>query len=282
MVCDGIVFQYNEKEQDREMTIRQALTELQSYQLGRKEETYVQGVDTRTLLVVTLVYLLCLLSQPLVNPAGLIWWAVYPIVMAPLTGSSYSKLLLKSLYILPIIILIGAFNPVYDSEIVFNVGDIGISRGWLTFAGLIIRGLLAFQALILLIRTSGFMDICAGLQRMGVPKVLTTQLMMLYRFSSVLMEEGLNMHRATISRGYGKKSFPLHLWTRIVGMLLLRTYDRSKRLHQSMISRLYDGEIHYERKDALGRGDIIFCGVWVIVFTMLYFIDFTQLILHAA
>ena len=157
------------------------------------------------MLVVTLIFLIAVLSIPVNQPQKLIWLAVYPIVASEMSGIGYGNIFLKSLWILPLAILIGIFNPIIDISKAFTVSGITISRGWVSFISIIFRALLSFQSLLLLIATSGFLDMFNAMRHIGCPAVLSTQLLLTYRYISVIIEEAIIMNRARQARGYGKK-----------------------------------------------------------------------------
>ena len=82
------------------------------------------------MLVVTLIFLIAVLSIPVNQPQKLIWLAVYPIVASEMSGIGYGNIFLKSLWILPLAILIGIFNPIIAPSKAFTVSGIPTSRGW--------------------------------------------------------------------------------------------------------------------------------------------------------
>lgn len=260
------------------MNLQKAILTLNSYQTGSEEKTYIGRLDPRALLITTFAYIICILSMPIEIPEKLIWFAVYPIFMAPLSGSSYTSVFVKSLYVLPFIALIGIANPIYDKRAAFEVGQYTVTYGWLSFLTIILRGLLSVQALLILISNCGFIGICNALTRLHVPKVLTTQLLLLYRYMGLLLEEAFNMQRAITARGFGKKSFPLKMWVTIVGSLLIHTYERSKRIHNAMLSRGFNGTIPMARRGNWKIPDSIFCGVCAVIFLFLMFFNMGQLI----
>ena len=260
------------------MNLQKAILTLSSYQTASEDTTYIGRLDSRALILVTLSYIICILSLPIEVPEKLIWFAVYPILMSPLSGKSYTSVFIKSLYVLPFIILIGVANPIYDKRPAFEVGSTTITYGWLSFLTIILRGLLSVQALLILISNCGFIGICNALTRLRVPKVLTTQLLLLYRYMGLLLEEAFNMQRAITSRGYGKKSFPLRMWVTMVGSLLIHTYERSKRIHDAMLSRGFNGSIPMGKTDTWRFSDSVFCVICVGLFLFLVFFNIGQLI----
>lgn len=260
------------------MKLQKAIIVLNESQLSSGSDSILSDIDTRALIVVTIIYLVTILSLPLEYPGRIIWLAVYPIIMSPMCGISYSKIFRKSLYVLPFIFLIGIFNPIYDQRIAFTLYGLPVSIGWLTFLSILIRGTLAMQALLILIHLSGFLEICSSLQRLGIPQVLCTQLLMLYRYIGVLMQEANRMYNSAVARGYGKKSFPIQIWSFFTGSLLLRSYEKSKRIHNAMLARGFNGTIVTRSLSGIKPKDIVFILTWCLLFLGLYFFDISKLI----
>lgn len=255
------------------MKLEKGIAILNATQQAKKTETHLSDIDARALLAVTLVFLILLLSVPLSKPDLLIWFAIYPIVMSPLIHEKYGFILRKSFYILPFVILIGIFNPIYETSPGMLIGDYIISRGWLTFTSLIIRALLSFQALIILIYSTGFINIVHSLNRLGCPNVMSMQLLMLYRYLGLLMDEALNMHRARVARGYGRKSYPIKMWVVLLGTLFLRTVDRAKHIKMAMEARGFNGIIHIGEIKKWQVADSVYCLVWILVLLFIRFFN---------
>lgn len=229
------------------------------------------GLTSISLLLVTLAYVVTMLSVSLQQPEILVWFAVYPVIQSEISGIGFGKVFLKSLWVLPLIIFIGIFNPFFDTQQVISVGGISISTGWISFFSIILRGLMAVQAIIILALCAGFYDICNGLRKMGVPKIMVSQMQFTYRYMIVIIEEAISMDRAHKSRGFGKKSYPLKLWGILVGQLLIRSYERARRINMAMLSRGFDGVIP-QNYDSVSYGKSwVFLVIWISIFLMLRF-----------
>ena len=200
-------------------------------------------VDARAKLLLTVVYLVTMLSMPLEAFSGLLLYAVYPILAAQAAGLRYGDLLRRSLVVLPFVALVGLFNILYYRETVFTVGPVAVTRGWIDFLSILLRGLLSVQALLLLILTTGYYRLCRNMQRMGLPSVFASQLLFVYRYLYVLTEEALEMSMARDARSYGRRSYPLRTWATLVGQLLIRTFARAERIGRAMLARGFDGRI---------------------------------------
>ena len=225
-------------------------------------------VDPRCLLLVTILYLITVLSLPVGSLGMLIWFALYPIVESPLCGLSYYTVFVRSLVVLPFVAFIGVFNPVIHTETAFCVAGVAVSQGWVEFMSILLRGLLSMQAVVILISATGFVGMCRSLGRLGVPSFLTTQLMLIYRYLTVLLQEALSMRRAREARGFGRKTMPIKVWGPFVGQLFLRTVARSQRIHRAMLARGFNDTFPPNPKDRtlwrLSDTAVLCC--WAIIF----------------
>lgn len=249
--------------------IEKAITRLVALENG---ETSGFVPDARCMLIVTLVYLVALLSLPTGNLSHIIWFAFYPIIGCGILGVSYAALLRRSLCVLPFIALIGIANPFFNRESAFEVAGVVITRGWLEFISILLRGLFSVQALLLMCSANGFAGICRAMSRLGLPSVLTTQLLLVYRYLGVLLSETLDMKRARESRGYGRKSLPFSQWGAFVGQLFVRTVGRAERIHNAMLARGFEGAFRYS-SGSFSRWkatDTVYLVIWIALFAALY------------
>ncbi len=259
--------------------LEKAITILNARQMKPETASHIGDIDPRALLLVTIVYLIAMLSVPLQRTDVIIWFAVYPIISAPLAHIAYERLFRNSLFVLPLLIFIGIFNPLYERTVAFILFGVPISTGWVSFISILIRGLLATQALLLLIRVSGFNEMCEAMRRLGVPAVIVTQLLMVYRYLTVLLQEALTMQRARQARSYGKSSFKASMWGPFVGQLLLRTLERSRRINMAMKARGFQGSLSTSPDSHWETADTVYCLVWIPVCLALRFLDISSLLL---
>lgn len=227
------------------------------------------SISAPVMLIVTIIYLVATLSVPLTAPQRLIWLAVYPVITSEMLGIGFGKLFLSSLWVLPVVILIAVFNPILDTTTVLHIGGIAISKGWVTFTSIILRGLLSMQGVLILIRSTGFYEMCNSMRSIGLPSVLTTQLLLSYRYIGVMIEEAVTMKRAREARGFGRKSYPLKMWGVFVGQLLIRSIERAGRIHRAMKARGFDGSLPMKPTEGSNRKSYIFLAVWTVIIIML-------------
>lgn len=238
--------------------LQYALAALHRMETNVDERTPLQRVDARAKLLVTVTFLVAMLSLPVTCLSDLLLFAVYPAAMCAWGRVDFNRIAKHSLVVLPLVLFVGVFNPLIDREPMFHVGDVTISRGWVSFAAIVVRGMLSVQAVLLLIYSTGFLNLCRAMRRLHMSAVLTTQLLMLYRYIFVLVMQAQSMLRAITSRNVARRGLTLSMWGTVVGQLLIRTLERAERIHLAMSARGFTGRIdtvwharRWQRRDTL-------------------------------
>lgn len=119
-----------------------------------------------------------------------------------------------------------------------------------TQAGLALAGLLCLRMLgcfllaLALAASTPAPELLEALGQLGVPQLFVVLAGVALRYISVLRDEARRQALSRRSRGYRPEGSILHRRTlrhyaQMVGMLLLRAYDRSERIYWAMISRGY-------------------------------------------
>lgn len=230
--------------------------------------------DARCAFIVTVVYLVTMLSVAVGALSRLVWFAVFPIVGSAVQGVGYGKIFMRSLVVIPLVALVGIANPFFHRVPAFVICGHIFTEGWVEFVSIILRGILSVQALLLLCAGSGITGMCRAMNRLGLPDFVSAVLLMVCRYISVLLEEALCMRRARESRGYGKKSFPLSSWGTFVGQLLVRTVERGERVHRAMLSRGFEGKVvAFGASEHWRTGDTVYLMIWTAVFVFLWFVN---------
>ena len=217
-----------------------SLNEVETISTG---QSFMHRLDPRAKITVTVVYIAVVLSYRLHSISGILFMWVFPIILSALSGINYNRVFVKSLYTLPFIMFVGIFNPILDHRPMMRIGSIVVSYGWVDFFSIIVRGLLAVQATLILIMNTGFQKVCYGFRRMGMPSLFAVQLLMVYRYLLLLLQEAASMDNARRSRCYGRRSYSPRMWGCFISQLFVRTLARSERVHRAMLSRGFNGNV---------------------------------------
>ncbi len=130
----------------------------------------------------------------------------------------------------------------------FIITDAGLLR----FASILIRSWLSVQMALLLVAVTRFPDLIHALEHLRIPPIITTIIAFLYRYLFVLTDEVFRLLKARESRSAavaGQKSGGSIVWRarvagNMTGQLFLRSYERSDRIYNAMISRGYVGSLY--------------------------------------
>lgn len=252
------------------------------YDIGRLDilatmDTPAHRLDPRAKVLVTIAFVLCVVSFDRYEITRLLPFFFYPAVMIGLGNLPIGYLLKKLLIVSPFVLFIGIFNPWLDRAIILQLGPIAISGGWVSFTSILLRFTLSVGAALLLIATTGFPAICLALNKLGAPRVFTVQLLFLYRYLFVLTEESIRMLRAHSLRSF-QNGMRFSTFKQLLGNLLLRTMGRAQRIHLAMLSRLFTGEIHLIRQYHLGRPELIFTSGSLMAFILLRLFNIQELL----
>ncbi len=230
----------------------------------------VHDLDPRIKVIVTIAYIL---SNALL-PDGA--WSAFLIACAFLllangfSGLGWGFTFRRSFVALPFALI--AVTVLFSIpgtpllEFKFLMWNIIITdAGVLRFVSIVIRSWLSVQMAILLVSTTEFPKIIHALNHLRIPTIITVIISFLYRYLFVLADEVMRLLRARQSRSAaaaGVRSGGSVMWRaqiagHMAGQLFLRSYERSDRIYNAMLSRGYRGELmtihphHYHRSDLM-------------------------------
>jgi len=232
--------------------------------LARKK-TYIHSVHPLIKVITTVIYLAVVVSFGKYEIAGMLPFLFYPVIIFAFAEIPVTPILKRMLLAAPFVIGIGILNPLFDHQ-TFILGGIAISMGWITFLNIVIKCGLTVTAALLLIATTGMDKLAAALRILKVPRIFVLQLLLTYRYISVLMEEVARMMRAYSLRAPGQKGVDRKVWGSFAGHLLLRTFDRAQRVYQAMCLRGFTGEYNTNVRDKVKLRDIAYLTGWSLFF----------------
>ena len=245
------------------MGLDTALHEIRRLDDLAAQDTPLHRLDARAKVLVTLLFLISMLSLDRYEVSRLLPFAAFPLILAMQGGVPLGLLLRRAALALPFVVFVGIFNPLIDRTAHLTVGSLVITGGMLSFSSIVLRSLLAVATGLVLVAVTGFDQICRALGRLGMPTALLVQLQFLYRYLFVLADEALRMLQARVQRCARDKRPGLHEYRALLGSLLLRTLDRAGRVHQAMLCRGFDGQMPELRSTTrFGLAEWRFCAAW--------------------
>lgn len=241
-----------------------------------RKESAIHRLHPLTKLITTVIYLAVVVSFGKYDVTGLLPFVFFPVIIFSFSEIPTVPMLKRILWVEPFIIAIALFNPLFDRHTVM-LGGLAVSKGWLTFISIFIKSSLTVTVSLLLIATTGMDKLAGALRMLRIPKLFVLQLLLTYRYLSVLFEEVSRMIRAYALRAPGQKGIHRNAWGSFAGQLLLRTYDRAQRIYESMSLRGFTGDYHTGETTGFQSGDLIYLAGWGLFFILARIFNLPQL-----
>lgn len=227
--------------------------------------TALGRLDPRCKLVVALAFVVAAASygrSAVLQPLPLVLY----LVVAFSLGEVPLWAVLKRVAVLsPFALFVGAGDWLLHPEPALSVGPWPVSEGAVSFASLTVRFALCTTAVFLLASTTRFADIVSALRRLGMPRVLATQLLLAHRYFFVLAEEAGRLLRAHSLRSPSRGP-RLGEAATLLTQLLLRSLTRAERVHAAMSCRGFAGDLSVAPRRTLGAADVLFVIGWLAFF----------------
>ena len=222
--------------------INKAIYEIQSLDSMAKEDRWMNHIHPLIKLFLTVYFIVLTVSFHKYDVEGLLGMCIYPIFIFILGDLSFQTALYRMRVVLPVVCIVGVFNPFFDHVVVMEIGTLHVWGGVVSMFTLMLKGVFTVLASYLLIATTSIEEICYALRLIHIPKIMVTQLLLIYRYITVLLTEAKRITQAYALRAPGQKGINIKAWGPLVGQLLLRSMDRADDVYESMCLRGFQGE----------------------------------------
>ncbi|MFH2043537.1 MAG: cobalt ECF transporter T component CbiQ [Pseudomonadota bacterium] len=186
---------------------------------------------------------------------------------------SFSKTLLRLLaisgFISMFFIVMPLSVPVHSKDTLIVFGNID----WLVFnlRGLLLAATIAGKAIAItllmepLLSTAPLPVTLHGLSRLGVPEMAGQMVLLSYRYLHVFRHEAKRMSSGMHVRGFKKHTNmqTLRALSNFLGMLLVRSFERTERVFDAMRARGYKGRFPEPAGLKLKTSDIVISAIWL-------------------
>lgn len=243
-----------------------AINEINSIYELNNIDSPIRNLSPLSKLFVTVLYLLVVISTNKYDLMSALVLVVYPTIMYTLAKIPVSTCFYKLRYALPLVMMVGIFNPMLDKQII----DVyGLSGGVLSMITLMLKGIYCLMASFILITTTPIEELCFALRRLHFPKFLTSLLLLTYRYVGILLQEVSIMSVSYKLRAPNQNGIHISVWGTFLGQLILRTMDRANALYDSMELRGYNGDFYYVSQNYSKNKSLLFVILMIILLSIL-------------
>lgn len=268
MSVPAMLLNSSERKNRKMSKIRNAIYEIHHMDALAERDQWVNMLHPLVKFVLTVSYISIVVSFNKYDIVGLAGMAVYPIALFILADLSFKDSLKRLRIVLPLVCFIGIFNPFFDKVPVEILG-IRMTAGVLSMLTLMMKGIFTVLASYLLIATTTIEKLCYAFRLIHIPKIMVTQVMLTYRYVTVLLEEVNRITQAYSLRAPKQKGVHYKVWGSLTGQLLLRSMDRAGIVYESMVLRGYNGTFDYVGEKITWKWqDIFYLVFWLSLFIL--------------
>lgn len=237
--------------------------------------------DVRCKIVTILIYSFVIASLSHLAPALAAIGISLTILL--ITRASFSKVLLRLLalsgFVTMFLVIMPFSVPVHngDTVLVFNGMDwFGFNLRGLRLAATIAAKAVAIALLMEpLLSTAPLPVTLHGLSRLGVPEIVGQMVLLSYRYLHVFSHEARRMASGMQVRGFRKRTDlkTLRAVGNFIGMLFVRSFERTERVFDAMKARGYRGRFPEPAELRLKTRDMLLALGWLAVGVALVVFD---------
>ena len=179
------------------------------------------------------------------------------------------------------ILFIWFFLPfTLEGEPLFSIGPlVGTHEGVLYAARISIKSNAIVVVLIALVASTSILTLGHAMHELRIPRKIVHLFFFTYRYIHVIYLEYLRLRNAMKVRGFrpGTNMHTYKTFAYLVGMLLVRSYDRGERVRDAMLCRGFRGRLYSLSRFSLKTSDVISLVVMLALILALGVFEWTRI-----
>jgi cobalt/nickel transport system permease protein len=182
--------------------------------------------------------------------------------MIALAGISVKKLLGRLIVVNAFVFLLWIFLPFsIPGDSILHIGSLKATReGFLYVLSITLKANAIVLATIAILGTSEVFSLAHALVHIKIPDKLIHLFFFFYRYISVLHEEYTRLKNAMAIRSFRPRTniHTYKTYAYLVGMLIVRSYERAQRIYKAMLCRGFNGNFNIMSHFKLKKIDMVF------------------------
>ncbi len=207
-------------------------------------DSTLHRLDPRVKIIVAILFsVMVALTDKYTLLTGGLLFAVGAVAVARLRAKEIiSRLLVVNSFIFLLWLMLPFTFP---GKNIYTLGSFNISQEGIKYALLItIKSNTIILAGIALLSTSSIFNLVHALRHLHFPDKLTQLFFFTYRYTQTIHSEYIRLNNAIKIRGFKPRTnfHTYRTYAYLIGMMLVRSYDRSKRVYNAMLCRGFKGK----------------------------------------
>ena len=223
-------------------------------------ESFVHGLDPRIKIIVAILFSVVVAVSS--SFLALIPALAVSVLLVALTKLSTRKVLYRLLLVNGLILFLWLLLPfTFKGETLFTIGPLaGTKEGVLYASRITIKCNTILLTMIALLATIPIFTLGHAMGKLYFPDKIIHLFLFTYRYIHVIFQEYHRLINAMRIRGFIPHT-NLHTYRSyayLVGMLLVKSYDRAERVHRAMLCRGFDRKYYTLSRFSIKIGDILY------------------------
>jgi len=223
-------------------------------------KSFVHGLDPRIKIIVAILFSVVVAVST--NFLALLPALAVSLFLIVLTKLSTRKVLYRLLLVNGLILFLWLLLPfTFKGETLFTLGPlVGTKEGVLYASHITIKCNAILLAMIALLATIPIFTLGHAMSQLYFPEKIIHLFLFTYRYIHVIFQEYHRLINAMRIRGFIPQT-NLHTYRSyayLVGMLLVKSYDRAERVHKAMLCRGFSGKYFTLSRFSIKIGDIFY------------------------
>lgn len=222
-------------------------------------DSTLHRLDPRVKIIVAILFsVIVALTDKYTLLTGGLLFAVGAVVVAHLRAK---EIISRLLAVNSFIFLLWLMLPfTFPGKNIYTLGSLNISQEGIKYALLItIKSNAIILAGIALLSTSSIFNLVHALRHLHFPDKLTQLFFFTYRYTQTIHCEYIRLNNAIKIRGFKPRTnfHTYRTYAYLIGMMLVRSYDRSKRVYNAMLCRGFKGKFWTLNHFVFKKSDVV-------------------------
>jgi len=240
-------------------------------------KSFVHGLDPRIKIIVAALFSVVVATST--NLLALIPALAVSLFLIVLTKLSTRKVFYRLLLVNGLILFLWLLLPfTFKGETLFTIGPlVGTKEGVMYASQITVKCNAILLAMIALLATIPVFTLGHAMSQLYFPEKIIHLFLFTYRYIHVIFQEYHRLINAMRIRGFipGTNLHTYRSYAYLVGMLLVKSYDRAERVHKAMLCRGFSGKYYTLSRFSVNIGDIFYLSLMLAAILGLVILQWT-------
>ncbi len=222
--------------------------------------SFIHSLDPRVKIIVAILFSVVVAISS--NFSALLSALAVSVFLVVLGKLSIRKVFYRLLLVNGLILFLWIFLPfTFNGKALFKIGPlVGTKEGVLYASQITVKCNAILLAMIALLATTPVFTLGHAMSQICFPDKIIHLFLFTYRYIHVIFQEYQRLINAMRIRGFipGTNIHTYRSYAYLMGMLLVRSYDRAERIHKAMLCRGFNERYYTLSRFSVKIGDIFY------------------------